>query len=151
MNCNPDLQRVVIRNSRQTGVYQIKNAEGFDFGVCFLLKKKLPAEMRESLVRLRHLMDFIALAVTGLAAGDGNGSYRRHGRRDVPWPVPDSRYFHCCREAVRGEGSCRRLDTLAGSARRASMNATSLKQTPTRLLIPIALILLLVTGCTVGP
>ena len=31
------------------------------------------------------------------------------------------------------------------------MNATSLKQTPTRLLIPIALILLLVTGCTVGP
>jgi multidrug efflux system outer membrane protein len=31
------------------------------------------------------------------------------------------------------------------------MNATSLKQTPTPLLIPIALILLLMTGCTVGP
>ena len=31
------------------------------------------------------------------------------------------------------------------------MNATSLKQTPTPLLIPIALTLLLMTGCTVGP
>jgi hypothetical protein len=30
------------------------------------------------------------------------------------------------------------------------MNATSLKQTPTPLLIPIALVLLLMTGCTVG-